>query len=779
MLAVASPAVSAQTQDFDAMVAEVKADMLARPTHAVKLADRLQQRADGEPDRKRRPLMRATALWLRGEAQVRVGNAAQASIILAQARRTTIITAPDSLLLADILLAQGSALTDTGNVAEALPTLQRAHDLFLRLKQARGRAKALILLALLYEGGRDHAAALKYFAQAEDAYRGDPGLLLSIYGGRGVSLDNQRRYADAENAFRKALKIARDLNSETSVAPLLGNIGRMQLRRGDVAAALSTIRQGLRLADRPTARAFRPQLLMLQADAMFKMGNLAHAAALMDERFRGVDIEKTILNDRDAHETAYRIYTAVGKDRLALRHLAALKRLDDQATEIARSTGAALMAARFDYANQELRIAKLKADDLTKTVAFERAAAGTQRMIFVGVTLITALVIAMLAFGLVTLRRSRNSVRAANADLNTTNAKLEKALAAKTEFLATTSHEIRTPLNGILGMTQVMIADPALDATTRDRLSVVEGAGATMRALIDDILDVAKIETGKMTIESVPLDVAAVVRDAARMWRDQARARGLGFDIDVTDAPLWIMGDAARLRQITFNLLSNAVKFTPAGGVSVALAVRDGQLMLMVADTGIGIDPAAQDVIFESFRQADAGTTRQFGGTGLGLSICRNLARRMHGDVTVESRLGAGALFTLAIPFVPAEAPEAGSVRPALLVVEKNPITRATLKAILSDFAPIVFAADAAEAQALVATQLPERILADLLSLSEDVGAVATLARCAPLALMVPAGAGQAWLNTGARLVLERPIGRKSLANAVSDLTSTLVRVAA
>jgi CheY-like chemotaxis protein len=184
-------------------------------------------------------------------------------------------------------------------------------------------------------------------------------------------------------------------------------------------------------------------------------------------------------------------------------------------------------------------------------------------------------------------------------------------------------------------------------------------------------------------------------------------------------------------------------------------------------------------VIFESFRQADAGTTRQFGGTGLGLSICRNLARRMHGDVTVESRLGAGALFTLAIPFVPAEAPEAGSVRPALLVVEKNPITRATLKAILSDFAPIVFAADAAEAQALVATQLPERILADLLSLSEDVGAVATLARCAPLALMVPAGASEAWQNTGARIVLERPIGRKSLANAVSDLTSTLVHVAA
>jgi signal transduction histidine kinase/CheY-like chemotaxis protein len=779
LLAILTTPAAAASANFDKMVAEVKADMLARPAHAIGLADRLQARAEAEPDAARRPLMRATALWLRGEAQVRVGNAAQASAILAEARRTTSTAFPNSLLLADILLAQGSALTDTGNVAEALPTLQRAHDLFLRLKQARGRAKALILLALLYEGGRDHAAALKYFAQAEDAYRGDPGLLLSIYGGRGVSLDNERRYAEAEAAFRKALKIARDLDSDTSVAPLLGNIGRMQLRRGDVAAALATIGQGLRLAERPTVRAFRPQLLMLQADGLFQMGHLRRAEELIDERFRGVDLGKTILNDRDAHETAYRIYTATGREALALRHLAALKRLDDQATEIARSTGAALMAARFDYANQELRIAKLKADDLTKSVAFERAAASTQRMIFVGVTIVTALVIALLAFGLVTLRRSRNKVRAANADLNMTNAKLEKALAAKTEFLATTSHEIRTPLNGILGMTQVMIADPALDPATRERLSVVEGAGTTMRALIDDILDVAKIETGKMTIEAVPVDVAAVVRDAARMWRDQARAKGLGFDLDVTDAPMWIVGDASRLRQITFNLLSNAVKFTPAGGVSIALAVDGARLTMTVVDTGIGIDPGAHDVIFESFRQADAGTTRQFGGTGLGLSICRNLARAMGGDVTVTSRLGDGATFTLAIPVTLAEAPDAVSERAALLVVEKNPITRATLKTILSDFHPLVFAADAVEAQAMAATRSPERILADMVSLGRNADAVATLADCAPLALLVPAGEHANHGQTGAKIVLERPISRKSLVNAVSDLTSTLVRAAA
>lgn len=774
----ATPVV-AEPRTFDAMVADAKAEMVTRPVRAIALADALQAQAEAERDPSRGPMMRATAKWLRGEAEVRTGDASKASETLQQARQLAIVAAPGSLLLADILLAQGSAMTDTGNISDALPTLQRAHDLFLKLGQARSRAKALILLALLYEGGRDHKTALRYFRLADEAYGKDPGLLLSIHNGRGISLDALGDYARAEAEYARALHIARSLNSDVSVASLMANIGKMRLRRGDFVAGLDILSKGLRLTGKPSVRAFRPQLLALYADAELQNHKLARAEALIDERFRGVDLETTILNDRDSHEIAYRIYAATGRAGLALRHLAALKRLDDQATEIARSTGAALMAARFDYANQELRIAKLKADDLTKTVAFERAAAGTQRMIFVGVTLVTALVIALLAFGLVTLRRSRNKVRAANAHLNITNAKLEKALAAKTEFLATTSHEIRTPLNGILGMTQVMIADPALDPATRERLSVVEGAGTTMRALIDDILDVAKIETGKMTIESIPVDVAAVVRDAARMWHDQARSKGLGFDLDVSDTPTWIVGDASRLRQIAFNLLSNAVKFTPAGGVSIALAVEGDRLTMRVADTGIGIDPSAQDVIFESFRQADAGTTRQFGGTGLGLSICRNLARAMGGDVTVTSRLGAGAVFTLAIPVTPAEAPDAVSERPGLLVVEKNPITRATLKTILSDYGPIVFAADAAEAQALATTRFPERVLADLVALDHDAAALARLADCAPTALLVPAGEQGAWSQRGAKIVLERPISRKSLVNAVSDLTSTLVRAAA
>ncbi len=780
LLSLASVAASADNRSFDAIVADAKANMLAHPVRAMEIATEAQRFAETDQDAARRPQRLATAGWLRGEAQIRIGDPDAALPILARSRRLAMTSAPASLLLADILLAEGGALVDTGDTSKALPTLQRAHDLYLKLRQPRSRAKALILLALLYDYGRDRPLALRYFRQAEDAYAQDPGLLLAIYSGRGVTLDNLERYGEAGMEFDKALRIARAMGSDVSVAQLLANLADVRLSQGKLPAAESAIREGLALTEHPAARSFRPHLLAIAARSAFARHNLARAESLIGERFRGVDLEKTIVNDRDAHETAYRIYTARGEDALALRHLAALKRLDDQSTEIARSTGAALMAARFDYANQELRIAKLKADDLSRSVAFERAAAQTQRMIFVGVTLATVLVIALLGFGLVTIRRSRNEVRDANADLATTNSKLEKALAAKTEFLATTSHEIRTPLNGILGMTQVMIADPALDPATRDRLAVGQGAGTTMRALIDDILDVAKIETGKMTIEAAPMDAVATVHEAARIWCDQARAKGLGFDLDIADPALWIVGDAARLRQIVFNLLSNAVKFTPAGGVSLALRGEGGRLVLTVADTGIGIDPAAHQVIFESFRQADAGTTRQFGGTGLGLSICRNLARGMGGDVTVSSRLGAGATFTLDVPLVPAEAPDTVVIRAGLLVIEKNPITRATLKTMLAEFEPLAFAGDAAEALAIARAQAPDRVLADLATLGEGAReAVATLAAAAPLALLVPAGAAVDWAEAGARVVVERPIGRKSLITAVCALGTPLVREAA
>src|SRR5690242_11046934 len=252
------------------------------------------------------------------------------------------------------------------------------------------------------------------------------------------------------------------------------------------------LNKGFALAEAPEVHGWLPQLYAIAAASALKQNQLDRAESFIRRSFAIGAGDSSTLKDRDAHDTAYEIYKRLGRDDLALAHLEALKKLDDQAASLAASANTALMAARFDYTNQNLKIAKLEAQDLQRKITYERAQARTVRMAFIAAGGVTIVIIAMLAIGIVIIRRSRNEERAAKDELAVTNTALAKALAAKTEFLATTSHEIRTPLNGILGMTQVMLADPKLPAETRDRLGVVQSAGVTMRALVDDILDVAK-----------------------------------------------------------------------------------------------------------------------------------------------------------------------------------------------------------------------------------------------------------------------------------------------
>lgn len=776
-------AAPARDTSFDHRIERAKAAMPSDPRSAVVEAYRALALARAERDPIEASRKNAIALWLAGEALGRVGETGRALRILALAEANAGKQGIDRALLAEILLSRGATLTDAGRIAEALPALQHAHGLFAALGRARDQAKALTLIALLYDGARDHHAALRYFQQALDATSPDPGIFFPVYLGRGVSLTSLHRYVEALRDFDRALPMAEATGNDMVVAQALSNLADVRLRLGQVDAASRAVQRALALADNVRLAPVRPQLLLLAAAVAQRRGDLSEAAALVERGFHGADLSSTTLADRGMHEIAYRVYVARGDAARALVHLSALKRIDDQATEIARSNSAALATARFDYANQELRIAKLRAADLARSIRYERASAATQRWIFAAAGVTTAAVIIALAMALLAIRRSRDRVRAANDALAATNAELGKALRAKTEFLATTSHEIRTPLNGILGMTQVMIADTRLEAAVRERLGVIHGAGTTMRALVDDILDVAKIETGRMTIESAPLDVHATLEEAVRLWRAPAVAKGLVFEATWEDVPQWIVGDVTRLRQIVFNLLSNAVKFTASGHVHLALTTQDARLRLTVQDSGIGIPSDVQDAIFESFRQADAGTTRQFGGTGLGLAICRNLARAMGGDVTVDSRAGQGARFTLDLPLVVARAPDLPTVPPALLVVERSPITRAMYAALFRDMGQVSFA-DPEYAAAEIARLRPDRVLveAGALSAAGDLAPIAVAAAAAPVAVIAPASGGPAhliWHSHGATHVIERAAGKRALVAAVNALETALARQAA
>mgnify|MGYP001217445681 CR=1 FL=1 len=236
----------------------------------------------------------------------------------------------------------------------------------------------------------------------------------------------------------------------------------------------------------------------------------------------------------------------------------------------------------------------------------------------------------------------------------------EAANRAKSTFLATMSHEIRTPLNGVLGMAQAMAMDNGLSDIQRERLEVIRQSGETLLAILNDVLDLSKIEAGKLELEEAEFDMAALARGAHAAFTAIANKKGLSFDLAIAPEALGVYrGDSTRVRQILYNLVSNALKFTEQGEVRVSVARDAAGLRLSVSDTGIGIPPERLASLFQKFEQADASTTRRYGGTGLGLAICRELAGLMGGTIEAKSDAGKGASFfvTLPLPWVGASVP--------------------------------------------------------------------------------------------------------------------------
>ena len=232
----------------------------------------------------------------------------------------------------------------------------------------------------------------------------------------------------------------------------------------------------------------------------------------------------------------------------------------------------------------------------------------------------------------------------------------KKALSAneaKSSFLAAMSHEIRTPMNGVLGMADLLLADDELNPRHRRRIEVIQRSGETLLTLLDQILDLSKIEAEKLDLHNAPFDLRELVHDLHGLFEPKAAGKGLWFDLrDRLGERNLVIGDALRLRQILSNFLGNAVKFTEEGGVALLAAIEPGEhetvrARFEVKDTGVGIEASSLDRVFAPFEQADSLTWSKFGGTGLGLAICKKLAQLMDGDVGVESELGKGATFWL------------------------------------------------------------------------------------------------------------------------------------
>ncbi|UAJ11444.1 ATP-binding protein [Glacieibacterium megasporae] len=774
---------------FDAAIVQTRAAMLGDPVRAARLAEDAGKIAVGWPPGDARDIAFATSQWLEGEAAFRTNDVSTAQARIVVALHTVERIAPGSKLQADLLLTRARIAVEQGRPQAGLIDLQQAYGMFAKLGDARNEAKALQSIGSIYQDAQDFNRVLYYYRQAREVYPSDPTLGLSASNNMANAYAQTGRPDSAMQEYKHALGLAQQLGSPLLSARILNNIADLQIIDRKFAAARLTIRQGLTLTTDPKASAERPSLLGAQARLELAEGNPDAAVRAIESAFANAENTTTDQTYRPIHLTAYRAYKLTGDYQRALDHLESFRTLDEAGRTLATSTSSSLIAARFDFVNQNAKIATYKTEKLEAAVTLARLEARQRTLLLAGLLVLVAGAALFLIIYLKALRRSRNEILAANRQLEQTNSELAEALLAKSQFLATTSHEIRTPLNGILGMTQVMLADRTVTGGTRERLGLVHSAGQAMRTLVDDILDFAKMDSGALAIESGTVDVAVVLPDLVALWRVEALDKGITLDLVIDKTLVPIVTDVVRLRQITFNLLSNAVKFTTEGSVRITAApiTVDGteQVEIAFRDTGVGIPAEAFETIFEPFRQLDTSTTRRFGGTGLGLAISRHLARALGGNIVVDSVLGEGSVFKLRIPYtiavaavpvVPQVADRASRARPELLIVGPNPIARSMLRTRLDPHFDRCSACDVAEAIERTGHDQPDIVLIDAEGLESDdlTGVVARLAALpVAVAVLVPAGmaaSAEALYSHGAGAVIVKPVSIDGLRDALAAL---------
>lgn len=474
-----------------------------------------------------------------------------------------------------------------------------------------------------------------------------PGVAV-VYASMGELRQETGDYDAAMNYYKKVVGIMEEVGDLSGLAFAHASLGSVCLLQGDVDGAVKQFKKSLEYAEIIGDRDVLSNGHLNLGQIHQERGNLTEAKMAL-ERALDIVLEGGSIEHRmNAHKSLAEIYRAEGNFEVAHGHLLGFIAAREELYPTDYTETLAQIQARYQAKEHEAEISSLRRDSVVHELQAERGRA--QRNIAFGAVFIILVVLLALSNGYWVKTRSSRKMARQNARLLQVSKELEQANNVKSEILANTSHEIRTPLNGILGLVTLLL-DTEIDEQQEANLKSIEHSGQTLLHLVNDILDLSRIEAGKFDIEYVPFDLRGALETESQIWQEQAESKALSFTMDIDDdLPDHIISAGSRVLQILTNFVSNAIKFTEAGSVAVRVTVRrlsgtEVDLLFEVQDTGIGVSQEFNDKAFERFSQSDASSTRAFGGTGLGLAISRDLANMMHGEIGVSGQDGEGSTF--------------------------------------------------------------------------------------------------------------------------------------
>ena len=661
----AAPARADGWTRFDALVGDAKKSMMADPKAALAIARTAAAIAQAQPASPRQSEAVATGLWLQGEAFTRINQTDDARAAIERAIALANADGKITRLDGDLALSQGRLADATGNFAVALKSYHRAHDIFAHLGIPRYQSIALQGLGSIYDKAHDFDHVITYYRRASQVYSEDPALELSAANNVGYALEQLGRYDEAITDFGRALTIATALDSPLLQARILENLAVVQAKRHLFADAEKSADRALSLLGPKDESGWAPFVWGAKAETAYERSRLDAAASDLERAFRGADLKTTISAFRDMHQIAYNVYRAKGNYALALAHLEAFKRLDDQGRSLSASANLALMGAQFDFATQQFEIEHLQSEQLKRDISLRESRAAMQTVIFAALLIAGLLVIVWIGWQNVQARRHRKELTKTlgerdveierrtevEAQLRLAMTAAERANLAKSHFLANMSHELRTPLNAIIGFSEIMTLGILPPPKNQEYASDINSSGRKLLAVLNDILDMARIDAGTVTLDESDIRLGDVVDRSIALLDCEAPQHGKTIRVADENRDVLIRGDERRLRQIVVNLLSNAVKFTDTDGlIEVRFETGADGVDLIVSDNGVGIPQDKLADVMDAFGQVESAYARSHGGIGLGLPIVKSLVLLHGGTLTLSSTVGHGTTARVHLP---------------------------------------------------------------------------------------------------------------------------------